>query len=97
MYPSHSSLPGIAAFNDFYSVAALHQFCQNMSIDFPPNITNVGSNCIADKCDQGESDLDMQYITAMAQDVATTFINQGVDYWILQFCENVVTELNPIP
>lgn len=108
-----NTLHGIAAFNDYYSVAALHTFCTNQSIEFPPNITQVGPNCLSAKCDQGESDLDMQYITSMAQNVDTTFINQGalsslpyvsnslallgVDYWILQFCENVITELNPIP
>ena len=72
-----NTLHGIAAFNDYYSLAALKAFCSNQSIEFPPNITNVGPNCLAQKCDQGESDLDMQYITSMAQNVDTTFINQG--------------------
>ncbi len=27
----------------------------------------------------------------------TLFIAQGVDYWVLQFCEDVITQLNPAP
>jgi len=91
-----ASYQGIAAFDDYFSLGALAAFDKNQSIP-APSVTRDGPDCLAENCDQYESDLDVQYLTAIAQNIKTLFIAQGVDYWVLQFCEDVITQLNPAP
>jgi subtilase family serine protease len=90
-----STRQGIAAFNDYFSMGALEAFDQAFSVK-PPNVTRIGPPCFPD-CGQNESDLDVQYVTAMGQGADTTFITQGGQYWILQFAEEVLSELHPLP
>jgi len=88
-----SNLQGIAAFEDYFSLGALKSFDSNQNLPFP-NITRKGLDCFP-SCDQFESDLDVQYITAMGVGIATIFLNQPSNYWILQFAEDTQNMNNP--
>jgi len=79
---------GIAAFQDYFSIGALHSFTSDQNLPYP-NVTRVGPDCFP-QCDQYESDLDVQYITSMGSGANTLFLNQAANYWILQFCEDVL-------
>jgi len=89
------NLQGIAAFNDFYSEGALKEFMIKYKLP-GINITVTGTDCLP-FCDEGESDLDMQYMMAMGRNVNIHFVQQTNDYWILQFAEQATNRLNPIP
>jgi hypothetical protein len=39
--------------------------------------------------------LDIQYITAMGENISTIFLNQPSNYWILQFAEDTEIMSNP--
>jgi len=89
------TVQGIAAFNDYFSLGALKSFEADQQLP-SINVTRIGPDC-SPSCDEFESDLDVQYITAMGQNIKTYFINQAAEYWILQFVEEVLSELNPPP
>jgi len=89
----------VAAFNDYYSSGAFQQFYANIENTPAPSITDMGSKCLdaAKPCDQFESDLDVQYMTALGKGVNTLFHNiNNEDGWVLQFSENAQV-LNPMP
>eukprot|EP01117_Protostelium_nocturnum_P016635 TRINITY_DN6634_c0_g1_i1.p1 TRINITY_DN6634_c0_g1~~TRINITY_DN6634_c0_g1_i1.p1 ORF type:complete len:714 (-),score=170.80 TRINITY_DN6634_c0_g1_i1:122-2263(-) len=83
------NLQGIAAFDDFFSKGAYDQFKRNYQVP-DVNITVFGEDCLPD-CDEGESDLDLQYITAMGPGVDTFFVKQSASFWVLQFVTEVMT------
>eukprot|EP01118_Nematostelium_gracile_P006980 TRINITY_DN2260_c0_g2_i1.p1 TRINITY_DN2260_c0_g2~~TRINITY_DN2260_c0_g2_i1.p1 ORF type:complete len:703 (-),score=211.10 TRINITY_DN2260_c0_g2_i1:86-2194(-) len=91
-----SNLQAIAAFSDEFSMGALRQFEANFSLP-NANVTRFGPDCLPENCDQFESDLDVQYITAMATGANTWFIAQGNEYWILQTVNELFNQLNPKP
>lgn len=80
---SSNILQGIAAFTDYFSMGALLAFDNDQNLT-PPTVKRIGPDCLPN-CDQYESDLDIQYITAMAIGAKTVFLNQAADYWILEF------------
>lgn len=93
---SPKNLQGIAAFNDYYCDEALTQFTTKNKLDTPDVITQ-GVDCrhASKPCDQVESDLDMQYVTAIGAGTKTLFHNQNDD-WVLQFTEDAA-KLSPLP
>eukprot|EP01116_Phalansterium_solitarium_P012022 TRINITY_DN2795_c0_g2_i1.p1 TRINITY_DN2795_c0_g2~~TRINITY_DN2795_c0_g2_i1.p1 ORF type:complete len:745 (+),score=248.03 TRINITY_DN2795_c0_g2_i1:94-2235(+) len=92
---NRTNLQGIAAFNDFYSAGALAAFEADQNLA-AANITVIGTDCLPENCDQAESDLDVQYMTAMARNVSTVFLSEGPNYWILEFTEDVLA-MSPMP
>ncbi|PRP76979.1 hypothetical protein PROFUN_14713 [Planoprotostelium fungivorum] len=90
-----NNLQGIAAFNDFFSEGALQEFMQKYNVP-AVNISVDGESCLPN-CDEGESDLDMQYMLAMARNVDLFFVQQGANYWILQFVTEVTQRLPRLP
>lgn len=89
-----SNLQGIAAFADYYSTGALDAFERDQGLS-AANVTIIGNDCLPN-CDQGESDLDVQYITALARNTSTLFVTQDANYWILEFTEQIL-QMDPIP
>jgi subtilase family serine protease len=89
------NIQGIAAFNDEFSLGALLAFQSDQSLP-SANVTRIGPDCLPN-CDQYESDLDVQYITAMAPGVNTLFIAQGNQYWILQTVNDLFNKLPQKP
>lgn len=88
----------IAAFNDYFSAAALKQFGDANGLP-SPDISILGDDCIdhaTKPCDGVESDLDVQYITALGQQVKTLFHNMNSSAWVLDFTEAAV-RLSPLP
>ena len=90
------NVQAIAAFNDYYSAGALTRFNTKYSLP-DPDITAVGVDCLMSgkPCDQVESDLDVQYMTAIGQGVKTVFFNTNQG-WVLDFTQNV-GKLSPMP
>ncbi|KAM9958242.1 hypothetical protein ACTFIW_001103 [Dictyostelium discoideum] len=87
----------IAAFSDFYSSGALQFFDQKFGIDSSTvRVKNVGQNCIAQNCDQMESDLDVQYMTAIGNNITTLFLSSGNGEWIIDWA-TAIQQYNPIP
>jgi subtilase family serine protease len=74
----------IAAFSDYYSAGALVEFDQYFNIA-PVTIQASGPDCLSANCDQYESDLDVQYVTAMGLGVTTEFLAHGDGEWILDW------------
>lgn len=100
-----TNFQAVAAFNDFYSAEGLAKFYKEIDggLGDTPDITIVGPDCLKhyDKkaCDEVESDLDVQYMTAMAGrgSVKTMFHNANTsDGWVLGFSENAL-QLSPMP
>jgi subtilase family serine protease len=96
------NLQSVAAFDDYFSQGALEAFYANMSAS-APTLQVVGIDCLKhyDKkmCDQVESDLDVQYMTAMAGmgSVQTLFhASNTSDGWVLAKSENLL-KLSPVP
>lgn len=89
------NLQAVIAFDDYYSEGALQQFYQQMSTT-APTMQVVGVDCLNDPqkpCDQVESDLDVQYMTAMAGmgSVKTMFHNTNTsDGWVLMKTERLL-------
>jgi subtilase family serine protease len=84
----------IAAFDDYFSTGALQQFDSAESVP-AANVTRTGPDCFP-YCDQYESDLDIQYVTAIAEKAKTLFAAHGYGNWILQWAEQALA-LNPFP
>lgn len=96
------NLQSVAAFDDYFSQGALEAFYDNMAAS-APSLQVVGIDCLKhyDKkmCDQVESDLDVQYMTAMAGmgSVKTLFhASNTSDGWVLAKTENLL-KLSPVP
>ncbi len=83
------AVQGVAAFDDIFEPASL---CAHEGVFGAPavNVTFVGS---LDNVDQIESDLDVQYIAALAPGAETVFRNQPAGFWVLQFAEEAVNNL----
>jgi len=93
----------VVAFDDYFSEGALTQFYATTDggLGSPPHVDVMGIDCLNDPkpCDQVESDLDVQYMTAMAGrgTVKTLFHNANTsDGWVLGFTENAL-QLSPLP
>eukprot|EP01027_Heterolobosea_sp_BB2_P016835 GEZU01023910.1.p1 GENE.GEZU01023910.1~~GEZU01023910.1.p1 ORF type:complete len:661 (-),score=241.97 GEZU01023910.1:189-1946(-) len=83
------NLQGIAAFSDYFSMGALEEFDKHMGITPNASIVKlIGPDCLESGCDEYESDLDVQYITAMGLGVPTWFWNQKDGYWVLEFAQD---------
>lgn len=85
----------VGAFDDYFSQEALEKFYQNIDggLGEVPVLDVVGVDCATGTkpCDQVESDLDVQYITAMGVNVKTTFFGANTtDGWVLGFTENAM-------
>jgi len=78
-----------------FSAGALQEFMQKWNVP-PVNISVDGQSCLPN-CDEGESDLDMQYMLAMARNVDLYFVQQGANYWILEFVTEVTQRLDRLP
>jgi len=91
---SSSNLQGIAAFTDYFSLGALAAFDKAMNIT-GVNIKRVGPDCFPDSCDQYESDLDAQYMTALGRGVPTVFLAHGNGAWILDWALQLSTMSSP--
>ncbi|KYQ88348.1 peptidase S8 and S53 domain-containing protein [Tieghemostelium lacteum] len=85
---------GIAAFTDYFSMGALQQFDKAYNIP-APNLTRNGTDCLDQGCDQYESDLDVQYMTAMAIGVPTIFMAHPNGAWILDYLQGVLLLSDP--
>jgi len=86
----------IAAFNDYYSEGAFETFQSYFNVTPKTSITNVGaSSCLQEGCDQFESDLDTQYITAMGEGISTYFWEMSGTNWILEWAMDVASSSNP--
>jgi hypothetical protein len=83
------AIQGVAAFDDIFEPASL---CAHEGVFGAPavNVTFVGS---LDNVDKIESDLDVQYIAALAPGATTVFRNQPAGFWVLQFAEEAVNNL----
>ncbi|GAM25824.1 hypothetical protein SAMD00019534_089990, partial [Acytostelium subglobosum LB1] len=85
---------GIAAFTDYFSMGALQQFYKKYNIP-AQNVTRNGSDCFPESCDQYESDLDIQYITSMGQNIPTLFMAHSDGQWILDYAQEVAMMNSP--
>lgn len=90
-----NSYQGIAAFDDYFSSGALQLFWSNQSVT-STTVSVQGSDCLSQSCDQYESDLDTQYMTALGQNINTLFLVEANGYWVLQFTDDALT-LGTIP
>ena len=83
------AVQGVAAFDDIFEPASL---CAHEGVfgAAPQDITFVGS---IDNVDKIESDLDVQYIAALAPGAKTVFRNQPAGFWMLQFAEEAANNL----
>lgn len=100
---SPDNYQAVVAFDDYFSEDALKLFYQNTDggLGTAPTLEEMGPNCLSNDppCDQIESDLDVQYMTAMAGQgtVKTLFFNANTtDGWVLGFSENAL-QLSPMP
>ncbi|EGC36711.1 hypothetical protein DICPUDRAFT_46984 [Dictyostelium purpureum] len=89
-----NNLQGIAAFTDYFSVGALAEFVKEYELP-TPNVTRNGTDCLGNGCDQYESDLDVQYMTAMGIGIPTVFMAHGDGKWILDFTQDLMGISNP--
>ena len=95
LIPRNSSVTqSIAAFTDYYSDGALRSFESAFHLA-NSNIHSSGPDCLPN-CDQGESDLDVQYVTAMGVNITTYFMNHAAGYWILEWVDQL-SSLSDIP
>lgn len=93
--PGTKNLQGIAAFDDYYDSTALCTFQTAImqDFDFIPDIDYKGfmpGNEGNTSADETESDLDIQYITALGRGITTEFWSQDPGYWILDWAEGAV-------
>eukprot|EP00947_MAST-08B_sp_MAST-8B-sp1_P003109 g3109.t1 len=89
----------VAAFNDYFSNEALSKFYETVANTTTPTVDVMGKTCLdaAKPCDQVESDLDVQYMTAVGAGTHTLFHNiNDEDGWVLEFSENAA-KLSPLP
>jgi hypothetical protein len=93
----------VVAFDDYFSSGALGQFFANTDggLGPTPEVQVIGVDCLNDAkpCDQVESDLDVQYLTAMSGrgSVRTLFHNTNSSSgWVLSFSEQAL-QLSPLP
>jgi len=98
---SPQNYQAVVAFNDYFSEESLALFYKNTDggLGATPKLDVIGPNCLDGGCDQVESDLDVQYMTAMSGkgSVKTLFFNANTsDGWVLGFTENAM-ELSPLP
>lgn len=99
-----NNLQAVVAFDDYYSPEALSEFWSNKTLGGggnSPEIQIKGVDCLKhyDKkmCDQVESDLDIQYLTALGKGTPTMFhASNTSDGWVLAFTENAL-KLDPLP
>lgn len=74
----------IAAFSDYYSAGALVEFDKYFGIS-AVDVQASGPDCLGSDCDQYESDLDIQYVTAIGLGVSTEFLAHADGEWILDW------------
>ncbi|PRP81270.1 hypothetical protein PROFUN_04505 [Planoprotostelium fungivorum] len=79
---------GLFAFNDYYSAGALQKFTENFSLP-EPIVYASGKNCFP-YCNEAESDLDVQYMSAMGRGVPIFFSSLEPGQWMLTAAENVL-------
>eukprot|EP01098_Paradermamoeba_levis_P012911 TRINITY_DN575_c0_g2_i1.p1 TRINITY_DN575_c0_g2~~TRINITY_DN575_c0_g2_i1.p1 ORF type:complete len:436 (+),score=154.63 TRINITY_DN575_c0_g2_i1:139-1446(+) len=85
---------GIAAFDDYFSSGALEAFAKDQN--YPnPTVSRVGPICFPHKCDQFESDLDIQYVTSIGLNAPTQFINHDQGLWILGWTQELSAMTSP--
>jgi len=83
---------GIAAFTDYYSDAALKEFYSHFKITNAGALKASGPDCLEtdpDNCDQYESDLDVQYVTAIGLGAPTAFLAHGDGEWVLDWSQQL--------
>ncbi|EFA77524.1 peptidase S8 and S53 domain-containing protein [Heterostelium album PN500] len=85
----------IAAFGDYFSMGALNYFGKTYKIS-NVRVNRQGPNCFNENCDQMESDLDIQYSTAMGLNVSTLFINHANGEWVLDWAIQIA-DASPLP
>lgn len=85
---------GLLPLQIIFSMGALQDFDSFYQIK-AANVTRIGPDCFNVSCDQYESDLDIQYITAIAVGIPTTFLAHPEGEWILDWAQQVATMNNP--
>lgn len=76
----------VGSFGEKFSARALKVFGQKVAnSSYPFVIDNVPGGAINPNNDEGEGDLDVQYIIAMGQNVPTWFWDSYDGLWILQW------------
>lgn len=89
---------GIAAFDDFYRESDLCAASALLTSDDywlqPPDVDYVGPD-IDPEADEAESDLDTQYMTAVAPGVPTLFLNHPEGEWILDWAQGAAEVYPP--
>eukprot|EP01132_Coremiostelium_polycephalum_P001379 gene1379-1742_t len=97
MSTNDQNFQSIAAFSDYFASGALTYFDQQMGISSNNvRVKTVGKNCLAQQCDQYESDLDIQYITSIGANTTTLFIVQDQGKWVLDWALQIGT-FQPMP
>ena len=83
------AVQGVAAFDDIFEPGSLCA-AQGLTRSAAAPVAFIGSS---DNVDKIESDLDVQYISALAPGAVTLFRNQPAGMWVLQFAEEAVNNL----
>ncbi|EAL65960.1 peptidase S8 and S53 domain-containing protein [Dictyostelium discoideum AX4] len=87
---------GVIAFNDYFSMGALELFDEKFNITTTKdNLKIIGNDCLGKGCDQYESDLDIQYIRSMGENISTDFISFNDAQWILDYLHSVLLMEKP--
>jgi len=90
-----STLNGIAAFNDRFDIPAFESFKKAYNLTkFQTTIFGPKNGPVADYV---ESDLDVQYISAINQGADLYFVQEPNGYWVLQFLIDASKNLDRIP
>ncbi|KAK5578352.1 hypothetical protein RB653_008022 [Dictyostelium firmibasis] len=90
------SSQSIGAFSDYYSSGALENFDQQFSIE-NVRVINLGSpSCFGENCGQLESDLDIQYMTSIGNNITTYFLESSNGQWVLDWC-TTIQAFEPMP
>ncbi|KYQ93746.1 peptidase S8 and S53 domain-containing protein [Tieghemostelium lacteum] len=92
---NNQTYQSIVAFTDDYAPAALAYFDKTYSIS-NVKVNRQGPDCIAQGCDQMESDLDIQYHTSIGNNITTLFINHAAGQWVLDWATSI-QEFTPLP
>eukprot|EP01132_Coremiostelium_polycephalum_P001486 gene1486-1874_t len=94
---NENNFQSIAAFQDYYASGALKFFDKKFSINSSlVRLKAVGDDCLNSLCDQYESDLDVQYITAVGLNTSTLFLTSGSGKWVLDWAIEIAS-YQPLP
>ncbi|KAF2071802.1 hypothetical protein CYY_006886 [Polysphondylium violaceum] len=92
-----ANFQSIAAFTDYFSTPALEYFDKQFNID-PATVKVIkqGQDCISQGCDSMESNLDVQYITSIGNNITTLFLSEPNGAWTLDWALDIQKQ-HPMP